>query len=169
MNLQIEIKPTAKDFFKYNMRNAYTSMQGILSIVFAALVVFVLIWKFEKLNVPYIILFIVLAIAFLVYIPISLWLRSKQLVKENEVFSKPLTLTFTDENISVASPVMMEEENVTFTYADIYKAVKSKNYLLIYTNRISAYIIPRVQLADTESELENILRNKVDGFKLRGF
>ena len=169
MDLQIEVKLKAMDFFRYNMRNAYTSMQGILSIVFAALVIFVFIWKFDRLTVPYMILFILLAVAFLVYIPISLWLRSNQLIKTSDIFKEPLTLTFTDEAIIVTSPVMTEEENTSFTYEDIFKVAKTKNYILLYTNRISAYIIPRGQLADKEAELEGIIKDKVDDFKLRGF
>ena len=70
MNLKFDVKMTAKDLYKYNLRNAYTGMQGILSILFAILVIFVFIWKFDALTLVYKLLFIALAVAFLVYIPI---------------------------------------------------------------------------------------------------
>ncbi len=166
MNLEFDVKVTAKDLYRYNMRNAYTSMQGVLSIICSALVVFVFIWKFEKLSVPYMILFIVLALAFLLYIPVSLWFRSNQIVKESAVFKSALTFTFTDEFIKVTSPAA-EEEQVELPYSDIFKVAKTGKYILIYTNRVSAYILPKSQV-DAE-KLTDLFKEKVEDYKLRGF
>ena len=69
MDIQFEAKISAKDLYRFNMRNAYTSIQGILSIICAALVAFVFIWKFDKLSAPYMVLFVILFVLFLVYIP----------------------------------------------------------------------------------------------------
>lgn len=165
MNLQFNTQLTAKDLYRFNMRNAYTSTQGILSIICAALVVFVFIWRFDRLTVPYMILFIILAIVFIIYIPVSLWLRSNQVFKNNEIFKEPLTYSFTDEDITVTSPSAQEEE-AHLRYDDIYKVVVTKGYILIYTNRISAYIIPRG--FDDETKVMDFLTDKVDNYKLRG-
>ena len=168
MNLEFEIEMTTKDLYKYNMRNAYTSMQGILSIICSALVVFVFIWKFESLSMVYKALFVVLAIAFLAYIPISLYIRSKQIVATTDVFKEPLTFIFDEEAINIKSPVATEDDETVLPWEDIYKVVKTKSLLLIYTNRVSAYIIPREQIVDKEKEIIDVLKDKVDAFKLRG-
>ena len=168
-DVQIKVKMSGMDLYSFNMKNAYSGMQGILSIVCAALVVFVLVWKFEKLNTMYVILFIVLALAFLLYIPISLWFRSMQVVKTNEIFKEPLTYTFDEENITVTSPVMTEDEHVVLPYSDVFRVTKTRKHILIYTNRISAYIIPRAQVGDTEQDVLNVLKEHVDSFKLKGF
>lgn len=168
MNLEFDVKMTTKDLYKYNMRNAYTSMQGILSIICSALVVFVFIWKFDSLTLLYKALFVVLAIAFLAYIPISLYIRSKQIVATTDVFKEPLTFIFEDEAINLKSPVATEDDETILLWEDIYRVVKTKSLILIYTNRVSAYIIPREQIADKEEEIITILKDKVDSFKLRG-
>ena len=168
MKLEFEIKLTAKDLYRFNMRNAYTSMQGILSIVFAALVMFVFVWKFDTLSTPYKILFIALAILFLVYIPVSLWLRSKQISAKSDVFKEPLKFIFGDEIIRVETTAGDDEDSAEFGYSEIFKVVRNKNYILIYTNRVSAYIIPRRLIVNEEESLTSILRDKVDDFKLRG-
>ena len=169
MELTFDVKVTAKDLYRYNMRNAYTSFQGILSIICAALVVFVFVWKFDALNVPYIILFIVLALAFLLYIPISLWIRSNQIVKTSDVFKEPLTFVFGDESIAVTSPIMTEADEVNLPYNDVFRVTKTSKDILIYTNRVSAYIIPREQVTALESQLLEMLKSKVEDFKIKGF
>ncbi len=169
MNLKFDVKMTTKDLYKYNLRNAYSGMQGILSIICAALVVFVFIWKFDSLSLVYKVLFIALAIAFLLYIPIALYLRSKQVIAKSDVFREPLTFIFSDEEINIQSPVATEEDETLLPWADIYKVVKTKSLILIYTNRVSAYIIPLEQITDKEKEIIDALKSKVEGFKLRGF
>lgn len=168
MNLEFDVKMTTKDLYKYNMRNAYTSMQGILSIICSALVVFVFIWKFDSLTLLYKALFVVLAFAFLAYIPISLYIRSKQIVATTDVFKEPLTFIFEDEAINLKSPVATEDDETILPWEDIYRVVRTKSLILIYTNRVSAYIIPREQIADKEEEIITTLKDKVDSFKLRG-
>lgn len=168
MNLEFDVKMTTKDLYKYNMRNAYTSMQGILSIICSALVVFVFIWKFDSLTLLYKALFVVLAIAFLAYIPISLYIRSKQIVATTDVFKEPLTFIFEDVAINLKSPVATEDDETILPWEDIYRVVRTKSLILIYTNRVSAYIIPREQIADKEEEIITTLKDKVDSFKLRG-
>lgn len=169
MNLEFDVKMTTKDLYKYNLRNAYTSMQGILSIICSALVVFVFIWKFDSLTLVYKLLFVVLALAFLAYIPIALYLRSKQVVSNTDVFKEPLTFVLTDENINIKSPLATEDDETILPWEDIYKVVKTGSMILIYTNRVSAYIIPREQIGDVESKLIETLKDKVESFKLRGF
>ena len=168
MNLKFDVKMTAKDLYKYNLRNAYTGMQGILSILFAILVIFVFIWKFDALTLVYKLLFIALAVAFLVYIPISLYLRTKQVMANTPVFKEPLTFIMEDEQIRIESLVEVEDAQGVLPWEDVYRVTKTSSQILIYTNRVSAYIIPRDQIADVEPQLIEILKAKVEDFKLRG-
>lgn len=168
MNLKFEVKMTTRDLYKYNLRNAYTGMQGILSILFAILVVFVFIWKIDSLTLVYKILFIALAVAFLVYIPVSLYLRTKQVMANTPVFKEPLTFTMEDELIRIESPVEVDDAQSVLPWEDVYRVTKTGSQILIYTNRVSAYIIPRDQITDIEPQLIDILKARVEDFKLRG-
>ena len=160
---------TTKDLYKYNLKNAYSGMQGIISIICAALVVFVFIWKFDSLTVMYKVLFIVLALAFLIYIPVSLYLRSKQVMARSDVFKEPLTFILEDEQLRIESALASEDDQTILPWADVFKVTKSNSQILIYTNRISAFIIPREQVKDIEPQLIEILKSKVDSYKLRSF
>lgn len=168
MDLRFDVKMTTKDLYKYNLRNAYTGMQGILSILFAVLVVFVFIWKFDSLTLVYKLLFIALAIAFLVYIPVSLYIRTKQVMATTDVFKEPLTFIMEDEQIRIESPVEVEDAQSVLPWEDVYRVTKTGSQILIYTNRVSAYIIPRDQIAEVEPKLIEIIKAKIEDFKLRG-
>lgn len=168
MNLKFDVKMTTKDLYKYNLKNAYSGMQGILSILFAILVIVVFVWKFDLLTTVYKVLFIALAVAFLVYIPISLYLRTKQVMASTPVFKEPLTFIMEDEQIRIESPVEVEGAEGILPWEDIFRVSKTKSQILIYTNRVSAYIIPRDQIKEIEPQLIEIIKSKVEDFKLRG-
>ena len=62
----------------------------------------------------------------------------------------------------------MEGAQGVLPWEDVYRVTKTSSQILIYTNRVSAYIIPRDQIADVEPQLIEILKSKVEDFKLRG-
>lgn len=168
MNLSFNVMMTANDMFKFNLKNAYKSLQGVMSIIGAALIIFVLIWKFEVITPLYVFLFILLAVLFLVYIPATLFLKSKQAVVNNKVFTEPLQFDVDEEKIVVTAIALPEEEAAVLPWNKVFSVRISKTQILIYSNRKNAYIIPRSQIEDVEEQLINMIRNNVEGFKLHG-
>ena len=51
----------------------------------------------------------------------------------------------------------------------VYKAVKNRKQLLVYSGRASAYILPIDQLGDQEGAVEEVLREKLAKFRSKGF
>ena len=51
----------------------------------------------------------------------------------------------------------------------VYKAVKNRRQLLVYSGRASAYILPIDQLGDQEGAVEEVLREKLAKFRRKGF
>lgn len=51
----------------------------------------------------------------------------------------------------------------------VYKAVKNRKQLLVYSGRASAYILPIDQLGDQEEAVEEVLREKLAKFRRKGF
>ena len=51
----------------------------------------------------------------------------------------------------------------------VYKAVKNRKQLLVYSGRASAYILPIDQLGDQEGAVEEVLREKLAKFRRKGF
>lgn len=163
-NIKFSTKITEDDLYKYNMHYAYTHNQGILSVILFVLLIVVWILRFPELRLVYQVMYPAVALVFLIYIPMSLKLRSKTQMSQ-EVFQYPLTYEFVDTGIVITSPTTDEPAELPWEY--IYKISTWKNYLLIYSNRINAYIIPMEDISDDYEHIKEYVKSHVEDYKLQ--
>ncbi len=164
MKVTLDIKLDAKDLFKFNMMQAYRGMQGALSILLPILVFAYAVTSYGEVSIGSTLVYIGLGIMFLVYVPISLWLRVNKTVKdENNALSKMLHYEFGEETIRVS----VEEESVEFKWENIFQMKISGNLLLVYTNRINAYILPLAQVGDKYDELSKLAHTKLEKYRIK--
>lgn len=161
-NIKFSTKISEKDLYSFNLHHTYTSSQGIISIVLFVLLIAVWIMRFPVLSPIYRLFYPLIAIIFLVYIPMSLKLRVKSQMTQ-EVFLQPLTYELTDTGIVVSSPASEEPAELPWEY--IYKVSTWKDYLLIYSNRVNAYIIPKEDIKDVYDSAVAYIKNHVEDYK----
>ena len=150
-NIKFSAKINEEDLYRFNLHHSYTSNQGIISIVLFVLLIVVWILNFSSLSNVYRVLYPAIAFVFLFYLPVSLKTKVK-LQMQQDVFKYPLSYELTDDCIEISSPASEESAKLPWEY--IYKVSKYKGYLLIYSNRVNAYIIP---IADIESQYDSII------------
>ena len=159
MKVVLDIKLDAKDLFRFNMQQAYRGMQGILSIILPILVFAYAVTSFGEVSIGSTLVYVGLGIVFLVYVPVSLWLRVNKIVKdENNALSKVLHYEFEEEVIHVS----VGEESVEFKWENIFQMKSSGPLLLVYTNRINAYVLPLKQVGDRYEELSKLAYEKLE-------
>lgn len=164
MKVVLDIKLDAKDLFRFNMQQAYRGMQGILSIILPILVFAYAVTSFGKVSIGSTLVYVGLGIVFLVYVPISLWLRVNKTVKdENNALSKQLHYEFEEEVIRVS----VGEESVEFQWENIFQMKTSGPLLLVYTNRINAYVLPLTQVGDKYEELSKLAHAKLEKYRIK--
>lgn len=164
MKVTLDIKLDAKDLFKFNMMQAYRGMQGSLSIILPILVFAYAVTSYGTVSIGSTLVYIGLGIMFLVYVPISLWLRVNKTVKdENNALSKSIHYEFEEETIRVS----VGEESVEFKWENIFQMKTSGNLLLLYTNRINAYIFPLAQVGDNYEALSKLAHSKLEKYRIR--
>lgn len=164
MKVVLDIKINAKDLFRFNMHQAYRGMQGILSIVLPVLVFAYAVTSYGQVSIGSTLVYIGLGIVFLVYVPVSLWLRVNKIVKdENNALSKSLHYEFEEELIRVS----VGEESVEFKWENIFQMKTSGKQLLVYTNRINAYILPLTQVGDKYDELSKLAHAKLEKYRIK--
>ena len=164
MKVVLDIKLDAKDLFRFNMQQAYRGMQGILSIILPSLVFAYAVTSFGKVSIGSTLVYVGLGIVFLVYVPISLWLRVNKTVKdENNALSKQLHYEFEEEVIRVS----VGEESVEFQWENIFQMKTSGPLLLVYTNRINAYVLPLTQVGDKYEELSKLAHAKLEKYRIK--
>ena len=164
MKVSFDIQLTAKDLFRFNLNQAYRGMQGFLSILLPILVFAYAVSTFGEVSLGSTLVYVGLGIMFLVYVPISLWMRTKKIMSDsNNAISKPLHYEFEEDVIRVS----VEQENVEFKWENIYQIKQIKDMLLVYTNRINAYILPMEQLGTNYEALSQLAHKKLEKYRIK--
>ena len=163
-NIRFSTKIKEEDLYKYNLYHTYTSNQGILSVILFVLLIAVWILRFQQLTLVYRVMYPAVAVVFLLYIPMSLKLRVKNQMLQ-EVFQHPLTYELTETGIVISSPTTDEPAELPWEY--VYKISNWKDYLLIYSNRVNAYIIPMSDIEDQYTDIKEFVKNHVEDYKLQ--
>lgn len=163
MEVSFDIQLQPKDLFRFNMYQTYTTTQGPTSIILAIVVIVMSVVSFRSGEIGYGLLYVAAAVLFIVYIPASLWTRAKATMKKNEVLAGKLHYQISQKGIEVFSG----EESGLLPWDSIYKMISNKNQVLIYSNRVNAYIIPREQLGDKYEVLKEIARKQLPNYRVR--
>ena len=144
MEVTFNAKLAPKDLFQFNMYQSYTTMQGPLSIFFSILVFVMAGISFYKGSMGYGTLYICGGIIVLIYVPFTLWNRSNYVLRTNPIISDVLEYHIDEEGIDVTQG----GETGTLLWDKVYKVIAIKNELLIYSNRVYAYVLPREQVGE---------------------
>jgi len=164
MKVELNIKIDAKDLFNFNIRQAYKGMQGFLSILLPVLLFAYGVNSIGKVEIIYTFVYFALGVVFLVYVPFSLWKRANKVVNDpNNALSKTLHYEFREDAIRVD----VDEQNVEFLWENIFMMKKSGKLLLVYTNRVNAYILPLEQVGEKYDELTALAKSKLEKYRIK--
>ena len=150
--MQFDIKLKSQDMYRFNMYQTYTGFHGWFSIIVSIIIFIVAGLTYGGLDITYTVLYIAFGIIFLLYMPVTLWLRSKSALAASEVLRGTLHY-LVDEN---GFTVSQGEESAKLPWDQIYKMVATKSNVLVYSTRINAYIIPREQLGNSIRNLQKL-------------
>lgn len=163
MEVSFDVQLQPKDLFRFNIYQTYTGMQGILSIVLGILGFVMAGLSVGKAEIPYTVMYIVVGLIFLFYIPVSLWFRAKQSLKNNAVLAGKLHYEVSEKGIHV----VQGKETGDLPWDAVYKLVSNKHQILIYTTRVNAYVIPREQIGDQYDGFCEVAKKVLKPFQLK--
>ena len=163
MKIEFDVKLTTKDLYMFNVGQAYKGMQGIISLVIPALIFAYAVYEWGKVTLGTSLLNIGIGVLLLVYVPISLYLRSSKIVKTDAVLSRTLHYEVSEEGIAVSQG----EASAELKWDQIYRMVATGSRVLIYTNRINAYILPKNQIGDNCQALVELAKTKLEKYRIK--
>lgn len=137
MEIEFDVKMTSGDLFDYMLHHTYTSPSGVTGAVAGALMVVAGASGAGMLC-------LIAGMIILLYLPITLFLKSKQQFLTNAAFKKPLHYRLTEEGIEVSQG----EEVQSQKWEDMYKAVSTVKALIVYTTPVNATIFPKRDLGE---------------------
>lgn len=152
MSVEFDIKLTLKDVYRFNMYQAYSGAQGWIAAIVAILLFVKAVNSYGTVSMTMTLLYAALGVVFLLYIPVGLYLRSKKRLESTEALRNSLHYAVSDAGIAVAQG----EASGELKWDQIYKMIATKSNVLIYSNRINAYVIPREQLGDKYAALADV-------------
>ncbi len=146
MEVEFDVKITAGDLYDYMLHHTYSGASGLIGAVAGALMV---VAGFSGAGM----LCLIAGIVILLYLPITLFLKSKQQFLMNAAFKKPLHYKLTEEGIEVSQG----EEAQRQKWEDMYKAVSTNKSLIVYTTPVNATIFPRRDLSQQTAAVIEII------------
>lgn len=153
MEFDVQIK--SGDLYDYMMRHTYNSPAGLLGSVVGALMVVVGLAKMY-------VLFIVLGAVLLLYLPYTLFIKSKR-QSLNPVFQKPLHYRVDEDGITVSQGEVSETQK----WENIYKAISTSKSIIVYTSKVNAWIFPKRELGDETMGLIQMIVTHMDASKVK--
>lgn len=137
METEFDVKITSGVLFDYMLYHTYTSAAGLLGSIVGALLVVLFFMGYG-------VLFLVAGIIILVYLPWTLFIKSKRQYLSNPAFKEPLHYIMTSEGVTVSQ----NGETQSQKWEDMHKAVSTSRSLILYTSPVNASIFPRKDLGE---------------------
>jgi len=154
--VEFSVKMRAKDLYDFMLRHHYNTAGGILGSGMSAVCILVGYNRREWL-------FVILGLIVLFYLPVSLYLKSKQQAVLNPVFKEPLQYSMTEEGITVSQG----ETNQLVSWETVDKAVSTQRSIILYTSRVNAMIFPKDQLGDQRAAVIGMIATHVPPKKVK--
>ena len=93
--VELDVKITSGDLYDFLLRHSYNSVSGLLGAVIGALGVIVGISRQYWI-------YLILGVVILLYLPWTLFIKSKQQVANNPVFREPLHYVLDENGITIS-------------------------------------------------------------------
>ena len=156
MEVEFDVQMTSGDLYDYMLHHTYTSASGLIGAIAGALMV---VAFFSGAGI----LCLIAGLVILLYLPISLFMKSKQQFLANPVFKQPLHYKLTEEGIEVSQG----EEVQSQKWEDLYKAISTTKSLIVYTSRVNATIFPKRDLGEKASAVIEIISTHMPPKKVK--
>ncbi len=164
MNIKIEVQMTVRVMYNYVLQHAYTSLSGILGVVFGIVcMVFGLngVASGEITQSSLVALF--LGVMFVLVNPILLWQKARKQVKSTPSFQKPLHYELNEEGITVSQ----DGQSTTVTWDKVMKVTATNMSIIVYFSRLRAFILPKEDLGDNYANAVQLMYAQVPTNKVK--
>jgi hypothetical protein len=146
--ISFSVQMTVKELYRFIMYHAYHKFSGILGLLLSAAAFVVLLTSFSDLTEQTRAVLILVAVWFVILDPVILYSRARGQVKRNKAYREPLQYDVTPEGITISQG----EQEQTVDWKSLVKIVETKNQFLVYSNPMYAFVFPKTELGEDNSE-----------------
>lgn len=154
--IELDVKIESKDLYDYMLRHSYNSAVGIIGSCFGAMVIVLAVLTTQWV-------YLVFGLIILLYLPWTLFFRSKRQVLSNPSFQKPLHYLLDDQGLTISQG----EESVQYLWEEMHKAVSTGRSIILYTSPMNATIFPKGQLEDRKAAVIEMISTHMPPAKVK--
>lgn len=154
--LELDVKIESGDLYDYMMAHSYNSATGIIGSCFGGLMVIIGVMSKQWI-------FLIGGVVLLLYLPWTLFLKSKQQALNNPAFKNKLHYVLDDNGITVSQG----EESQSQAWENMHKAISTNRSIIIYTSPVNATILPRRALGQDLSKCIEIISTHMPPGKVK--
>ena len=137
MEVEFDVQMTSADLYDYMLHHTFTSPSGLIGAVAGALMI---VAGFAGSGA----LCTIAGIVILLYLPVALFMRSKQQFLSNPAFRQPLHYRMNEEGITVSQG----EHEECCKWEDMQKAISTMRSIVLYTSAVNATILPKKAMGE---------------------
>lgn len=137
MEVEFDVQMTSADLYDYMLHHTFTSPSGLIGAVAGALMI---VAGFAGSGA----LCTIAGIVILLYLPVALFMRSKQQFLSNPAFRQPLHYRMDEEGITVSQG----EHEECCKWEDMQKAISTMRSIILYTSAVNATILPKKAMGE---------------------
>lgn len=156
MEVSFDVKITPGVLYDYLLYHTYTGTTGLLGTIAGALLVVAYFMAGS-------ILYLIFGVVVLVYLPWTLFIRSKKQYLANPAFKELLHYTFNEEGMTVSQKDTSEQ----IAWENLYKAVSTPKSIVLYTSPVNASIFPKKDLGERKAALIEVISTHMPPKKVK--
>ena len=154
--VELDVKIEPQDLYDYMLMHTYNSAPGILGSTVGAVVALVGIARGQ-------VLFIVAGLVLLLYLPWTLFLKSRQQALRNPAFKAPLHYVLDESGITVSQNGEEQHQD----WGDMVKALSTGHSIIVYTSRVNATIFPKREMGDKKTDVIEMISTHMPPQKVK--
>lgn len=152
----MDVSIKASDLYDYLLAHSYNSVSGVLGSTLGAVMIIVAILKHQWI-------YLICGIILLLYLPWTLFIKSRQQALSNPVFKKPLHYVLDDTGITISQGETSQHQ----AWADMHKATSTGKSIILYTTKVNATIFPKRDLMDKKVQVIEMISSHMPPSKVK--
>lgn len=154
--IELDVKIGSKDLYDYMLRHSYNSAVGIIGSCFGAMVIVLAVLVQQWV-------YLIFGLIILLYLPWTLFFRSKRQVLSNPSFQKPLHYLLDDQGLTISQG----EDSVQYLWEEMHKAVSTGRSIILYTSPMNATIFPKAQMEEQKAAVIEMISTHMPPAKVK--
>ncbi len=154
--MKFDVRMTSGILYDYMLHHTYTGASGLLGNCMGALMVVLFFYNGNVLA-------LIGGILVLAYTPWTLFLKSKQQMARTQSFKEALHYEMNEDGIQVSQG----EEVLMLEWDSLYKAISTRQSIVVYTSKVNACIFPKKDLGDRTTEVIEMLSTHMPPAKVK--